>query len=49
MEVRIEKLVYGGDGLARTDAGVVFVAGTAAGDIAEIDIAVKKKWISPAK
>jgi tRNA/tmRNA/rRNA uracil-C5-methylase (TrmA/RlmC/RlmD family) len=30
--VTIEKLVFGGYGLARTDAGVVFVTGAAPGE-----------------
>ena len=29
MQLTIEKLVYGGDGLARTDQGVIFVPRTA--------------------
>lgn len=43
MRLTIEKLVYGGDGLARTDQGVVFVPRTAPGDVVEIEIAYKKK------
>jgi 23S rRNA (uracil1939-C5)-methyltransferase len=43
MQVTIEKLVYGGAGLARTDQGVVFVSRTAPGDVVEIDIVEKKK------
>lgn len=43
MRLTIEKLVYGGDGLARTDQGVVFVPRTAAGDVVEVEIVEKKK------
>ena len=43
MRLTIEKLVYGGAGLARTDQGVVFVPRTAPGDIVEADIVEKKK------
>ncbi len=43
MQVTIEKLVYGGAGLARTSEGVVFVPKTAEGDVAEVEITEKKK------
>src|SRR5262245_25129755 len=43
MRLTIEKLVYGGAGLARTDQGVVFVQRTAPGDIVEAEIVGKKK------
>ena len=43
MRVTIEKMVYGGAGLARTEHGVVFVPKTAPGDVVEIDIEQKKK------
>jgi 23S rRNA (uracil1939-C5)-methyltransferase len=43
MQVTIEKLVYGGAGLARTDQGVIFVPRTAPGDVAEIEIIGRKK------
>ena len=43
MRLTIEKLVYGGDGLARTDQGVVFVPRTAAGDVVEVEVVGKKK------
>src|SRR5215470_12721074 len=49
MQLTIEKLVYGGDGLARTDQGVVFVPRTAAGDVVEVEIVEKKKDYSIAK
>ena len=42
MRVTIERLVYGGAGLARTDQGVVFVPHTAPGDIVEIDFVERK-------
>ena len=42
MQVHIEKLVYGGAGLARTERGVIFVPKTAPGDIVEIEIAQRK-------
>jgi 23S rRNA (uracil1939-C5)-methyltransferase len=43
MRVQIEKLVYGGDGLARTDDGVVFVPRTAPGDVVDVEIVERKK------
>jgi 23S rRNA (uracil1939-C5)-methyltransferase len=43
MRVTIEKLVYGGDGLARTSEGVVFVPRTAPGDVVEVEIRERKK------
>jgi 23S rRNA (uracil1939-C5)-methyltransferase len=43
MRLKIEKLVYGGAGLARTDEGVVFVPRTAPGDIVEADVVDRKK------
>jgi 23S rRNA (uracil1939-C5)-methyltransferase len=43
MRVKIEKLVYGGDGLARTDEGVVFVPRAAPGDIADVEVLERKK------
>ncbi len=39
---RIEKLVYGGDGLARVDGRVIFVPGTAAGETVRVRIAQVK-------
>jgi 23S rRNA (uracil1939-C5)-methyltransferase len=42
MRVTIEKLVYGGAGLARTEQGVVFVPRTAPGDVVEVDIVERK-------
>jgi len=42
MRVTIEKLVYGGAGLARTDQGIVFVPRTAPGDIVEVEVLSRK-------
>src|SRR5262245_42372867 len=42
MRLTIEKLVYGGSGLARTDRGVVFVPRTAPGDIVEAELVEQK-------
>jgi 23S rRNA (uracil1939-C5)-methyltransferase len=49
MRLTIEKLIYGGDGLARTENGVVFVPRTAAGDIVEAEIVDRKKDYSTAR
>src|ERR1043166_1071812 len=49
MRLTIEKLVYGGAGLARTDTGVVFVPRTAPGDIVEADIVERKKDYATAR
>lgn len=49
MLLKIEKLVYGGDGLARTDQGVVFVPRTAPGDVVEAEITERKKDYSTAR
>jgi 23S rRNA (uracil1939-C5)-methyltransferase len=49
MLLTIEKLVYGGDGLARTNEGVVFVPRTAVGDVVEAEIVEKKKDYSTAR
>ena len=42
MRVTIEKLVYGGAGLARTEQGVVFVPRTAPGDVVEVEPVERK-------
>ena len=42
MRLTIEKLVYGGAGLARTENGVVFVPRTAPGDVVEADLVERK-------
>src|SRR5262249_27131659 len=49
MRLTIEKLVYGGDGLARTDQGVIFVPRTAAGGVVEAEITERKKDYATAK
>lgn len=43
MEVRIEKLVYGGDGLAHQDGHTVFVPLVLPGELVQIESAVRKK------
>jgi 23S rRNA (uracil1939-C5)-methyltransferase len=43
MEVRIEKLVYGGDGLAHHDGHTVFVPLVLPGELVEIESAARKK------
>ena len=43
MLIKIEKLVYGGFGLARTDGGVVFVGRTIPGELIEAEIVERKK------
>jgi len=42
MRVTIEKMVYGGAGLARTEHGVVFVPRTAPGDVVEVELVERK-------
>jgi 23S rRNA (uracil1939-C5)-methyltransferase len=49
MRLTIEKLIYGGSGLARTDQGVVFVPRTAPGDVIEAQIIDRKKDYSVAR
>lgn len=49
MLLKIEKLVYGGDGLTRTDQGVIFVPRTAPGDVIEAEIVQRKKDYSTAR
>src|SRR5271169_337293 len=43
MEVRIEKLVYGGDGLAHHDGHTVFVPLVLPGELVEIESSARKK------
>ena len=43
MEVRIEKLVYGGDGLAHSDGNTVFVPLVLPGELVRIESVTKKK------
>jgi tRNA/tmRNA/rRNA uracil-C5-methylase (TrmA/RlmC/RlmD family) len=47
--VTIEKLVFGGAGLARTDKGIVFVNDTAPGETVEIEITGKKGGVAHAR
>jgi len=49
VRLKIEKLVYGGDGLARTEQGVVFVPRTAAGDLVEAEVVERKKDYATAR
>src|SRR5437660_7518592 len=49
MQVTIEKLVYGGAGLARTSQGVVFVPKTAPGDIVEVEVVEQRKDYATAR
>ena len=49
MQVTIEKMVYGGAGLVRTDEGVLFVPRTAQGDVVEVEIYERKKDYSSAR
>jgi 23S rRNA (uracil1939-C5)-methyltransferase len=49
VQLEIEKLVYGGWGLARTEDGVVFVPRTAPGDIVEAVVTQKKRDYSVAQ
>src|SRR5262245_50472580 len=49
MQLKIEKVVYGGDGLSRTEQGVVFVPKTAAGDVVEVEILESKRDYATAK
>src|SRR6266478_1792143 len=49
MRLTIEKLVYGGAGLARTDQGVIFVPRSAPGDVVEVEIVGKKKDYATAR
>lgn len=43
MRVAIEKLVYGGAGIGRTEEGVVFVHRTAPGDLVEVEVVDRKR------
>ena len=49
MRLKIEKLIYGGAGLARTEQGVVFVPRSAPGDVVDVDIVGKKKDYATAR
>ena len=43
MKLKIERLTYGGDGLARQDGLVWFVPGSAPGDLVEVEETERKK------
>ncbi len=43
MRIRIEKLVYGGAGIARTEEGVIFVSKVLPEELVEVEIADRKK------
>ena len=43
MRIKIEKLVYGGAGIARTEEGVIFVNQVLPGELVEIEIVDRKK------
>ncbi len=43
IEMRIEKLVYGGDGLGRVEGRAVFVPGTSPGDLVRARVVERKK------
>ncbi|MBN2054071.1 class I SAM-dependent RNA methyltransferase [bacterium] len=46
LRVRVEKLVWGGDGLARVNGAVCFIPGVAPGDVAEVRItSVNKSFL----
>ncbi|MFH1625631.1 MAG: class I SAM-dependent RNA methyltransferase [Pseudomonadota bacterium] len=45
LDVRIEKLVYGGDGLARTEQGVILVPYTVPGDSVRVSSIHKRKGV----
>jgi 23S rRNA (uracil1939-C5)-methyltransferase len=49
LEVRIEKLVYGGEGLGRVEGRAVFVAGTAPGDLVLARVVEQKKGFARAE
>lgn len=49
MQVRIEKLVSGGAGIARTDDGVVFVEKVLPGEVVEVEITGQKKDYATAR
>jgi 23S rRNA (uracil1939-C5)-methyltransferase len=43
MQIKIEKLVYGGAGIARTEEGVIFVSKVLPGELVEVEITDRKK------
>jgi 23S rRNA (uracil1939-C5)-methyltransferase len=49
MQIQIEKMVYGGAGLARTDQGIIFVPRAAPGDVLEVEVFDRKKDYASAR
>lgn len=49
LEINIEKIVYGGDGLARTESGAVFVPLTAPGERVRVEVLEQRKGFARAK
>src|SRR5215831_5482354 len=49
MRVTIEKMVYGGAGLARTPDGVIFVPRSAPGDVLDVEVFERKKDYASAR
>ena len=49
MRIRIEKLVYGGAGIARTEEGVIFVSKVLPGELVDVDVADRKKDYAKAR
>jgi tRNA/tmRNA/rRNA uracil-C5-methylase (TrmA/RlmC/RlmD family) len=49
MQLKIEKLSTDGNGIARTDNGIVFVKGALPDEIAEVEIVTRKREYSVAK
>lgn len=43
MQVTIQDVGYGGEGVARTEEGVIFVPGAFTGEVVEVEIVAKKK------
>jgi len=49
MQVTIEKMVYGGAGLARSPEGVIFVPRSAPGDVVDVEVFERKKDYASAR
>lgn len=49
MKLRIEKAIYGGDGLARDSGKAIFVPGTLPGELVEATVAVDRRSFSNSK
>jgi 23S rRNA (uracil1939-C5)-methyltransferase len=49
VQFKVEKLVYGGSGIARTEQGVVFVPKVLPGELVDVEIVDKKKDYSNAR